>query len=255
MKIFATVLALCIIGYASAAQGTCVTSSYCMGCVDDAATCNACFNWGKGGTVGARQLASNACSTAVANAVTDCKIYNGTITSTKTKYDCMECNSKSFLNVTDNATAANIAITCSDTAISTTTCTGTVSNCTQTFCYKNQSGTYSTGCYMCKSGYMGTGTLTLGYASCTSTGIITNCDVGSPGGNTYCAYCKSDYAVANNSQSCTSFTTDSNCRKLGGGSWCGECWHSYYFNAGKCVLKSNLMMIGTFVVALLMWLN
>merc|ERR1712093_947471 len=148
-----------------------------MGCTNDAATCFACFNWGSG-SIGAKQLATNVCTTAVANVVTNCKWYKGTITSTKSSSDCMKCNDKKWLNVVVNATAANIAITCSDTATNPVTCLAEVANCDQSLCYTATGGTVTKGCAVCKSGYTGSGTQvsTLGYTGCSTTGVVTNCD-------------------------------------------------------------------------------
>merc|ERR1711939_320337 len=103
-----TIVALCIIGYTFAAQGTPAATSYCQGNVEGATTCSSCYNDGVNTSIGARQLASSACATKVANTVTSCKYYNPTITATKTVNDCLECNSMTWLNVTNNATAASI---------------------------------------------------------------------------------------------------------------------------------------------------
>lgn len=257
MKFFITILALCLIGNSFTAQGTCATASYCMGCVDDAATCNSCFNWGKG-TVGARYLASAACANKIStNAVTDCKYYYGGATATKMIHDCMQCNSKDWANVTYSAVAASIVNTCSNTAINTTTCASTVSNCAQSLCYGTASSAV-VGCSQCKSGYVGSGTAignsTIGHAACVASSIANSAIM--MNGSTVNVYtCKSGYAVASaNSTTCTAFTTDSNCRKLSS-TWCGECWHSYYFNAKVCVLNAQLIALSGLALVVLAFFN
>lgn len=257
MKFIITILALCMIGYTFAAQGTPAASSYCMGNNDGATTCSACFNWGSG-TIGARQLASNACSTKVANTVTDCKFYKGTITSTKSTSDCMVCNNKTYLNIKDHATASSITVACSNTASSTTTCKAAVSNCDQTFCFTNTSSTVNTGCKQCSTGYTGSGTQTsnVGYASCSKTGAITNCGLHSYALKTKCYTCNTGYAVASAETSCTAFTTDANCRMLSsGGSYCKECWHSYYFTTTTCTLAANILALGGMFMFVLAFFN
>merc|ERR1711937_156653 len=127
MKFITLIVASLAISTIFAAQGTPAATSYCMGNVDNATTCSSCFNWGSG-TVGARNLVTAACTTKVTNAITDCKYYSGLSTATKAAHDCGVCDSKTWLNVADNATNASIVITCSDTAINTTTCASAVSN-------------------------------------------------------------------------------------------------------------------------------
>lgn len=254
MKLATVLVAIMAIQYVFTAQGTPAAASYCMGNNDNATTCSSCFNWGAGGTIGARQLAANACTTAVANSVTDCKIYNGLITSTKSMADCMMCKSKDWLNVTNHATPASIAITCSNTSISTTTCATKVANCEQSVCFKHTDNTYSVLCGMCSSGYMGSGTRNANlplYPTC-STNTITNADVGNPGDNAKVYTCKSGHAVANAHTSCVAFTTDSNCRELGtGDTYCGQCWHSYYFDTTTCKMGASLMSFAGIVMAAL----
>jgi len=199
-------------------------------------------------------LSGTSCATDVANKITDCKYYKDTITATKTTGDCTQCNSKTWLNITDNATAANIVVACSDTALDATTCAAAVANCDQSFCFKNTSNAYVKGCAKCASGYKGNGTLTagVGYASCVNTSIVTNCTVADPVDNTKCKTCATNYAVADsNDTSCASFTTDANCRKLGGATWCKECKDGYYFDGQTCVLASSMMLISTIVLAVM----
>merc|ERR1712151_836987 len=157
MKLYTLLLAFCAIQYVFTAQGTPAAASYCMGNTDNATTCSSCFNWGSG-TIGARQLATGSCANAVANKVTDCKYYNGNITSTKTTGDRMMCNGKKWLNLTDSSTPASIVVACSDTAIDTTKCASEVANCSQSVCFKPKTGTNSVLCGQCKSGYKGSGT-------------------------------------------------------------------------------------------------
>merc|ERR1712177_192888 len=153
-------------------QGKPVAASYCMGNNNDATTCSKCFNWGSG-TIGARQLATNACSTKVANSVTDCKYYNGGITSTKTTLDCMMCNSKKWLNITD-----------------TNTCKTEVANCDQSVCFKPKTGSNATYCAQCKTGYKGSGTKANNLYPTCAAATITNADLGLANDNTKVYTCK-----------------------------------------------------------------
>jgi len=134
MKLFSLLLALFVIQQVFAAQGQPVAASYCMGNVDDSTNCSSCFNWGSG-TIGARTYVANStCGTAVTNAVASCKWYSGTNTSTISLQDCSMCDSKDWLNLTDHASTASSRVrACSDTAISTTTCSATISNCANPF--------------------------------------------------------------------------------------------------------------------------
>lgn len=252
-----TILALCLATYSQAAQGNCPKEYMCKGCSNDAITCFSCFNAQSSAkplqtTNGARQLSGSSCATVIANGITDCKYYKGTISATKTTGDCKQCNSKTWLNVKDNATAANIEITCSDTSIDATTCDKKVDNCDQSFCFKNTSNTFVKGCAKCASGYKGNGTLTtgLGYASCVNTSVIANCAVADPVDNTKCQTCKDNFAVAYaNDTSCTAFTTDANCRKLGGDAWCKECKDGYIFDGRKCIAAASMMIFSTTILA------
>jgi len=257
---FITILALCFVGSTFTAQGTPAAASYCMGNNDNATTCSACFNWGSG-TVGARQLAISACGTAVANTVASCKYYTGTNTSTVSLQDCMVCDSMTWLNLTDHLTAGSRVRACSDTAVNTTTCTAVPSNCDQGLCYVNASGTASVGCRLCSSGYKGSGTAissndgNVGYPTCVSQ-TITNCDLPSATAATDCYTCNSNYAVVTAGTSCTAFTTDSNCRKLGtGDTYCSQCWHAYYFTTTTCTLTAKIFAFSGLVIAFLAFMN
>merc|ERR1712070_1365034 len=167
------------------------------------------------------------------------------------------CNSKTWLNIADNATNASIAITCSDTAINTTTCTAAVANCEQSMCY-TLGATATLGCRLCSSGYKGGATsvtdadgIILGYTTCTA-GSITNAEYYNVMNNAQAGTCKSGYAVANAATSCVAFTTDSNCRSLGtGDTYCGQCWYAYYFSLTVCTLSASLMTFGAAVAVVL----
>merc|ERR1712224_318596 len=104
----------------------------------------------------------------------------------------------------------------------------------------NTAGTYSKGCVRCSSGYKGNGTnpdAQFGTSTACVAGTIANCDRGSTFDNSECQMCKPDYAVASNSKSCVSFTTDSNCYLLGTtNDFCYKCWFAYYFDGKTCVL-------------------
>lgn len=251
MKFFITVLALCFISYAMAAQGDCPAASHCQGCIEDGTTCNACYNGNGLTNITAKLLASAACSTNV-TAITDCKHYMNTISATKTIKDCRQCNSKTWLNIKDNSQAASIEVTCSDTAIDTSGCSAAIANCAQSACYKNQSGTYTAVCALCNSGYKGSGTLTanVGYASCTNSSIIANCSYADPLDNTKCQVCAANYAVASNQTSCTSFTTDAGCRQLSAaGGFCTYCIDGYYFDSKTCKMAGGIMAFSAMMLA------
>jgi len=232
-----------------------------MGCVENGTTCDSCFNWNlsTNASYKAKQLASAACTTNVANTVTDCKYYKGTIGSTKSKTDCIECNSKTWLNITDHATAGSETIACSATALSSTNCASAVSNCSQSICYKPTSGNEKTLCAKCASGYTGSGTLQagVGYPTCSTTGIVANCDVHDTLDNTKCYQCKTGYAVASTEKACTTFTSDTNCRKISADStpFCTQCKSMYYFDSKTCKLQSSLMMFSGLILAALMFFN
>jgi len=99
---------------------------------------------------------------------------------------------------------------------------------------------------------MGTGTLTanVGYASCTTTGIITNCSIANPILNTACFEAATGYAVNNAGTGVTAFTTDANCRQLGtGNTYCGQCKNGYYFTTTVCTLGAQLMAVSGLIMA------
>jgi len=258
MRFFITLLALCFASYTlAAAQGTCSSDSLCMGCNNDATTCFSCYNW-TSTKLTAKQFASNACATNVANTVTDCKYYNGTITATKTLRDCLECNGKTWLNLTTDASAANYKIACSDTALNATHCSAAVANCSQSICYKPLSGNEQTLCAKCAVGYKGDGTLVagVGYPTCTNSSIVSNCSIGATLDATKCEVCASSYAVSDaNDTECKAFNADANCRKMGGATWCKECVSGYYFKDKVCTLSSSLMMFSGLVLSALMFFN
>jgi len=236
-----------------------------MICADGGEACTGCFNWGSG-TIGAKQYLVGAtgdakCAVAVANKITDCKYYFGTIVAAKSTNDCLVCN-KDWFNVVNHATPASQVVTCSDTAIGVTVCDAIPDNCDNGLCLgsKADPAVYTKGCRLCKSGYMGSGTamvvdssVTVGFPSCV-TNTITNCDVGNGLDVSKCLYCASDFAVVMAETSCGAFTADSNCRITAtAGTWCLECWMAYYFDAKVCVLKAGL--IGFSMLALLALFN
>lgn len=230
---------------------SCAAAHYCMGChATTANTCLSCFNWGSG-SVGVRALVSSSCTTAMTTTkVTDCKWYSGTNNgTTQDVNNCQMCN-KDYLN--KNASTA--VPTCSNTALNTTTCSAKVSNCEQTVCYTANGTTYTLACGMCKKNYAGSGTATAnaGYASCSTSGVITNCEYHYYTGSALgCYSCKSNYAVASTSTTCTAYTTDSNCRQLHSTGSCGYCWHSYYWNVSTCKLTAFVTILSTTALAIL----
>jgi len=249
-------LTICLLLLTSFVVSTpsCAASLYCMGCaMSTADSCSSCFNWGSG-SVGARALASNACTNALSTtAVTDCKFYSGVNGgSTQTINNCSMCT-KDFLNLNNNASP--VTVTCSDTAANTTTCTGKVANCDQTACYTADGTNYVLACYMCSKGYSGSGTATenAGYSACATTSNITNCDYHYlSGASTLACYsCGSGYAVASTSTTCSAFTTDSNCRQLHSDGTCASCWHAYYWNTSTCKLRALVTVLSAMTLAIL----
>jgi len=94
MKLFViTIFALTLFGQTFEAQGVCLAANHCMKCADDGNKCTGCFNWGSG-TIGAKQYLSTvsddaSCAVSVANKITDCKYYLGTINvAAKSGNDC-----------------------------------------------------------------------------------------------------------------------------------------------------------------------
>merc|ERR1712151_189741 len=104
---------------------------------------------------------------------------------------------------------------------------------------------------MCKKNYAPSGTLTasIGSSACATTGVITNCEYHYLSSSTTACYsCKSNYAVASTSTSCTSYTTDKNCRQLNSSGTCSYCWHAYYWNATVCKLASSIVALSLIVL-------
>jgi len=169
-------------------------------------------------------------------------------------WNCSTCDGKDYLNV--DATTTPWGNTCSDTAIDAANCAATISDCEQTMCYKTSVATKAI-CGICKSGTAGLSTAydsTLSsYTACDKASAITNCDKhGNSGQTIECYTCNSDYAVKYDKSGCASYTVDSNCRSLQSDNTnCRECWYSYYWDATKCLLKSGLTAIGSFVLAFL----
>jgi len=247
---------------------TCAATSYCMGCSSTATTgCTACFNWGTG-KVGARKLSASTpftCTTALSVKTTDCQVYTGMATNTGTSGTCSLCKSKTWRN--EAMSAANVnTMTCSNTAINTTTCTkaSEVANCEQMVCrdYASAGSTDYTKCGVCKKDYWGTVDATTGlYTACGKTGTapITNCQVYYSTGTTNgCYVCKSKFAVKSTGASCVAFTKDSNCRQLQSDDInCSMCWAAYYWNATVCKLSakvvSAVMMVALSMISFFMY--
>jgi len=232
---------------------SCAASGYCMGCdMSTANTCTSCYNYGSG-SIGARALASSACANKLATTlVTDCKFYSGyNAGSAQTVNNCQRCNSKTYLNMNLNT----LTVGCSDTAISTSTCTGAIANCEQTACYTADGSAYVLSCQMCAKGYSGTGVATenAGYASCSTANNIANCEYHYlAGASTLSCYsCATGYAVASTPTSCTAYTTDSNCRQLHTDGTCSQCMHNYYWNTSTCKLTALVTVLSTVTMFML----
>jgi len=237
-----TIVALCLIGATFAAQGTPLATSFCQGNQDGNALCSTCHNSNTNARV---KGTDNLCTAVNANLVTDCAYFSNALTTTRTESDCQQCDSKDWLSVTVVATVPTIL--CSDTAAVTATCSTTVTNCDQSLCYTNT--TTTVGCMLCKSGYTGTGAAVgPGLTSCATT-TIANCDIGR---GTDCFKCNSGYAVTSTTNTtCTAYTGDSNCRKLGtGNAYCAECHWGYIFNLLVCESSAKLMAFSGLMMAL-----
>jgi len=95
----------------------------------------------------------------------------------------------------------------------------------------------------------------VGYTTCVAA-TISNAGYSDPTDNTKVYTCDTGYAAANALTSCIAFTTDSNCRQLDStNAYCLTCWHSYYFNAGVCVLKAGVVALSGLALALLAFFN
>merc|ERR1711976_632305 len=216
----------------SAYTMSCLESMYCMGC-SATNVCSSCFNWGSG-SVGARSLASNTCTTKLTRTITDAKFYSGTHTNTSSyAWSSASCkdNSKKYL-YNDLTAAAPYTATCQDTTLTGVT---NVADCEYMATTKTASG-YTAYCQLCAKNKGGNATFT----ACTGT-QITNCEYAS---GTSCQICASDYAVASTGLTCTAFTTDSNCRALASDGTCGSCWAAYYFNGTTCKLFAKIFAAG-----------
>jgi len=247
----------CLLSVAmTATQGSCSAASYCKTCKESqtANECDGCFNWGAGGTVGARELTGGkTCTTAVSNAVANCKIYSSGITSTVGISDCQQCNSKTWLNL--DAKASPVTRACSDTSSDKTKCATAISNCEQSLCYKHTDSAFYSACAMCKSGYKGgTDAAFVGFVFRTTcvASTIADCDIGSSSDPQYCSYCKSGKSLANDAKTCIAHSADTNCYRLGtGNSYCYSCWDAYYFDTKTCKLAGQIVgFVGALAMAL-----
>merc|ERR1712224_1183556 len=213
--------------------------------------CDSCFNWGSG-SVGARALSSNACANKLTGTAlkANCKFYDGTNNGSTAAFNCMKCNKK-----WNNKSAASSTYTqsCSDTAANTTTCNATISDCDNNVCYTADGTTYAKGCFMCSKGKAGSGTCSSNYGCTACAGTaITNCDYHYYKGSANSCYsCKSGYAVASTTLTCSTYTTDSNCRQLNSSGACHQCWHSYYWNTTTCKLTAFVTMLSGAGLAIL----
>jgi len=270
-----TIIALCLIGFAIAAQSNPLATSYCMGIADGSANCTQCYNYGTG-TIAPRYLSSNLC-TGELTKITDCLWYANTkANDTRAATDCGQCNGKDWMNVAQGASAWTVACSAAiPTSGTTTACDANVTNCTQTYCLSATNGAaYVKGCRLCDATYHGNGgTTALGYESCLlSTGgggaaEISGCSIYNPLNKLQCMVCASGKAVPTaNDTSCVDFTADSNCRKTGGASntYCNECKNGYYFNAQTCTIGysttttttgANIMAFSALFMALLAFFN
>ena len=82
-----------------------------------------------------------------------------------------------------------------------------------------------------------------GSGVCLKGQIINNCDLGfqSSASVNLCYTCKTNYAVAYDSLSCVSYSSDRNCRRLNSDNQtCWYCWNSYYWDLTTCKLESNI---------------
>lgn len=227
------ILLAILIATATAAP-SCKAANYCLGChLTTADTCIACFNSGLG-SLGARYLSANVCTTKV-TAITNCSYYDSglTVAAAATNAGCQQCNSGYY--VIDTAGT----ITCSKTL--TTGCTA-VTNCAQTKC----TGTTAT-CMQCSSTF---GAATAG--SCTTGANMTNCAANYWSTANRCYVASTGFAVSSGSAGVTAYTTDASCRMLhAGNASCSHCKDGYYWNVTVCkaaagILSAAFTMIAAF---------
>merc|ERR1711976_1021342 len=110
----------------SAYTMSCLESMYCMGC-SATNVCSSCFNWGSG-SVGARSLASNTCTTKLTKTTTDAQNYNGTHTnSSNWAWSAVICKPSKYHQVDQSGgVAANYTSSCTSTLATGATA---VANC------------------------------------------------------------------------------------------------------------------------------
>lgn len=239
MKFIALLAFVCLIAHCYTVS--CAATQYCMGC-SATNVCSTCFNWGSG-SVGARSLASNTCTTALGKLATDAKMYSGSHTTTSTwTWSSALCKSNKYFVVDQSGgVAANYTGTCTSTLPTGATA---VADCEYPGVNKTSASAATAYCLVCKKGKGGVSA----YTSCAGTAIA-NCDYASGNG---CHYCKSDYAVASTGLTCSAYTTDSNCRGLLSDGTCGNCWDAYYFNGTTCKLFGSILAASfAFLMALI----
>jgi len=221
------------------------------------ATCDSCLTWSTK-TRAFVSGANNNCSNVISGTgiITDCNVYGnqytGTVSTSVPGLDsCHKC-SKTYYNVKKLTSAGNMSGSCSDSKGDG--CSSKISNCYQTKCYSNYSGSTvytSQLCSMCKSNYVPAGLdiWAQGATSCVKGNTILNCKYEvadtSIGGSPVCAGCDKNYAIG--SGSCIGFSSDENCMNAstgGTGQGCMKCWSAYYFNGKTCKLGSNIFKLG-----------
>jgi len=228
MKVLLLIIAACMITKTYAVS--CAATQYCMGC-SATNTCDSCFNWGSG-SVGARSLASDTCTTALTKVTTDAQNYSGTHANASTwSWSSVVCKSGKYHQVDQTSgVAANYTSSCTSTLATGATA---ITDCKYSSVEKTSTTAATAKCNLCNKGKGGNAT----YTACTGT-AITNCDYAS---GTSCYFCASNYAVASTGTTCTAYTTDKNCRKLLADGTCGTCWDAYYFNGTTCKLFGSIL--------------
>lgn len=183
-------------------------------------------------------LAFNNNNTTLTRTTSDAKMYSGTHANASVwDWSATLCKSSKYHQV-DQTVASPYGSSCTSTLATGAT---KVADCEYPAVVKTSTSAATAYCGMCKKSKGGN----TAYTSCAGT-AITNCEYHS---GTNCYSCKSKYAVASTGTTCSSFTTDSNCRRLNSDSTCGHCWHSYYFNGATCKLFAKLLTAGFVVIS------
>lgn len=231
-KFLNIVLILSLINYIHPSAPACPASSYCQICAEGATTCSSCYNWGTGSVVLDKTWSgtsgSMGCTSTLSTSykVTNCKMNydigasisgNGGTVAATSHPRCLECDGFSFLVYTTTSATE----TCEDSyleAWNMSTCLE-IANCEQTGCdyTADNQRVFCVGGRCQKGFYPIYDTISL-VTECSPTIVTTieNCERfciwGTYASPIYtCCECATGYAVTFGGNTCTAFTTDSNC--------------------------------------------